>query len=123
MSGGVVPGGMILNSVWQNRCDLRDTSFHFCAFMEKDFDDRDAVVTLRLDVLNVVDRGRHRALADRDEALFHFFGCDARVAPNDADHRDVDSWKNVRSHPRDRHDPEQYDQDGHDSEAVWPPQS
>jgi len=106
-----------------NRCDLRDARFHFCAFMEKNFDDRDAVVTLRLDVLNVVNRGRHRAFADRDEALFHFLGCDARIAPNHADDRDVDSGKNVRGHPRDRYHADEHDQDGHDSEAVWSPQS
>ena len=103
-----------------NRCDLRDARFHFSAFMKKNFDDRDAVVTLRLDVLNVVDRGRHRALADRDETLFHFFGCDARVAPNHADDWDVDSRKNVRGHPRDRHDSKQHDEDGHHREGVWP---
>ncbi len=34
-----------------NRSNLRDARFHFGVFMKKNFDDRNAVVTLRLYVL------------------------------------------------------------------------
>ncbi len=101
-----------------NRRDLRDTRFHFCSFMEKNFDDRNAVVALRLDVLDIVHGRGHGALANRDEALFHFFRRDAGVAPDDAHDRDVDVRKNVSGHARDRHDPKQHDEDGHHREGV-----
>src|SRR5438132_3773410 len=86
--------------------------------MEKNFDDRNAVVALRLDVLDIVHGRGHGALANRDEALFHFFRRDAGVAPDDAYDRDVDVRKNVSGHARDRHDPKQHDEDGHHREGV-----
>ena len=62
MSGGVVPGGSWRSSDLRDRGDLRDRRLDVGARLEEDLDDRDAAQRLRLDVLDVVDRGRQRAL-------------------------------------------------------------
>jgi len=74
-------------------------------------------------MLDIVDRSRHRALANCDKALFHFLGRDACITPDHAHYRDVDIWKDVCGHSRDGHHSDQHDQNGHDRKAVRPPQS
>ena len=62
-SGGVVPGGMCRRMVCDNRGGLRQRRLNVRAGLKEDFDDRDAVQRLRLDVLDVVDQGGDGALA------------------------------------------------------------
>jgi len=83
--------------------------------VEEHLDHPDAVVGLRLDALDVVDRGRHGALEVRDDAAFHLLRREAGVAPDDADYRDVDVGEDVGRHPQDgeRAD-DQYQQRQHD---------
>ncbi len=57
--------------------DLRDRHLHLDVRLEEDADHRDAGVGLRLDVLDVVDRGGHGALEDGDDALLHLLRRDA----------------------------------------------
>ena len=106
-----------------DRCDLSDASLDFGPLVEENFDDRNTVVTLRLDVLDVVHGRGHGTLANRDEAFLHFLGRDAGKAPDHAHHGDVDLWKNVGSHARDRDNAREHDQNGHHREGVRPPQS
>ena len=119
MSGGVVPGGRIRKSVSQ--MDDICASFGFRPFVEKDLDDSDAAVGLRLDMLDVVDGGGHGPLGDGHKARRHLLRRHSRKAPDDADHRNIDSRKNVRGHPRDGDDPEQDDEHRHDRESIGSP--
>ena len=89
--------------------------------MKEHFNDRDTVVALRFNMLDVIDRRGHGTLADCDEALFHFLRRDACVAPDHAHHWNVDVRKNIRGHSGDRDHSDQHDQDRHHGEAVWPP--
>jgi len=58
-----------------------------------------AVVGLRLDALDIVDRSRHRPLEVRDDPAFHLLGRETGVAPDDADNRDVDVREDIGRHP------------------------
>ena len=103
--------------------DLRDAGLDFRAFMKENLNDGNTIIRLRFDMLDVVDRRGHGAFTDRDKALFHFLGRDACIAPDHANNRNIDVRKNIRGHSCDRDPPDQYDQNGHYREAVWPPQS
>ncbi len=63
MKGGVVPGGRLRNCDLADRRDLGHGAADVHVRLEEDLDDADAVERLRLDVLDVVDRGGHAALA------------------------------------------------------------
>ena len=106
-----------------DRSDLRDRGVHARARLEEDFDHADAGERLRLDVLDVVYRRGHRALADRDDALFHFFGREAAVIPNHGNDRNVDRGENVLRHPATAKYPEDNDEQGHHGERVGPAKS
>jgi hypothetical protein len=69
MNGGVVPGGRAAQLHLADGGDLRYGAADIYVRLEKDLDDRDAVQRLRLDVLNVVDRGGHAALAVEYDAV------------------------------------------------------
>ena len=88
--------------------------------MEEYFDDRNAVVTLRFDVLNIVHGRRHRALADGHETFFHFLGSDAGVTPDHAHYWNVDVRKNIRRYARDCYGPDQDNENRHHREGVGP---
>ena len=64
ISGGVVPGGSWRSCVWQMAVTCATALPMLHLRLEEDLDDPDAVERLRLDVLDVVDRGGQRALAD-----------------------------------------------------------
>ena len=95
MSGGVVPGGNWRNCVCETAVICATAMSIFTVGMEVDLHHRDAVERLRLDVLDVVDRGGQRALRDGDDALLHLLRREAGVVPDDADDRDVDVRENV----------------------------
>ncbi len=101
--------------------DLRKRHFHLGVGLEVDARDGDAVVGLRLDVLDVVDGGGHGPLEDGDHALFHLFGREAAVAPHDADHRDIDVRKDVHRHGDDGRDAQNRDEHRHDHEGIRAP--
>src|ERR1022692_3611799 len=54
---------------------------------EKQFDDADSVVRLRLHMLDIVDRGGDAALGNRDNAIGHLLGWESVVVPDHAHHR------------------------------------
>ena len=64
--------------------------------MKEHLDDPGAVVGCRFDVVDVIDCGGEGSFMGKDESLFDVFGAQARVAPDDADHRNVNGRKNVR---------------------------
>ena len=66
--------------------------------LEEDLDDADAVERLRLDVLDVVHRGGHAALAVEDDAVGHLLRREAGVAPDHRDHGNIDVGKDIRRH-------------------------
>ena len=51
---------------------------------------------LRFDMLDVVDRGRNRALVGRDDPARHVVRRQAGIAPDRRDDRDPDVGKNIR---------------------------
>ena len=104
----------------RDRGDLGNSGLNFGAFVEENLNDRDTVVTLGLDMLDVVHGRGHGALGHGDKALLHFLGRDARKTPDHAHHRDVDLGKNVRSHAGDCDDAHEHDQNGHHREGVGP---
>ena len=101
--------------------DLRERQFDLGVGLEVDADDGDAGVGLRLDVLDVVDGGGHGPLEDGDDALFHLFGRQAVVVPDDADDRDIDVRKDIDRHRDDGGDAQNGDQQRHDDEGIGAP--
>ena len=105
-----------------DRGDLRDRQLDVDIRMEENLDHRDAVVRLRFDVLDVVDRGGHGAFGDGDDALFHFVRRESGIGPDDADDRDIDVGKDVRRHREDGQAPQHADQNRHHQEGKRPAQ-
>src|SRR5271166_505105 len=88
--------------------------------MKENANDRDAVVGLRFNVLDVIDRGRQRSLTNGDDALFHLLRRNSHIAPHQADHRYVNVRENVRRHDEDRDAAKNRDQYRHNNEGVGP---
>ena len=111
MLGGKIPGGMRADGRLRHGRDLRHRQVDLRMRLKVDSNDGDAVVGLRLDVLDVVDRGGHAALEGRDDTLFHLVGRDAVVGPDDADHRDIDVREDIDRHGHDGRNPKQQNGD------------
>jgi hypothetical protein len=62
ISGGVAPGGNLLEQRLRDRGDLGVGGADIDVGLEEDLDDAEAVIGIGDDVLDVVDRGRQRAL-------------------------------------------------------------
>ena len=75
-----MPGGICLQLRLFDGDRLRDRGLDVRVRLEEHLDDRDARERLRLDVLDVVDRGRQAALVDRRDALAHVLGRQARCS-------------------------------------------
>jgi hypothetical protein len=105
-----------------DRRDLRVGGTDVDIGLEEDLDDADAIVGVRNDVLDVVDRRGQRPLERRRDAPRHLVGRQAGVRPGHADHRDADFGKDVgrRAQRRQRSDNQQQDRE-HD-ESIWPAQ-
>ncbi len=101
--------------------DLRDGHLHFHFRVEVDADNAGALNGLRFDVFDVVDAGGEAAFKRRDDALGHFVGGDAGVAPDDGDDRDVDGRKNIHRHGVDAQKPQNGDEHRHYDERVRTP--
>ena len=100
---------------------LRDASLDAGTWLEEYFYNRDSIERLRFDVLNVIDRGRERALGHRHDAVAHILRIQPVVTPDDADHWNVNVWKNVGRGANDRKRPQQYDQNCQHHERIRPP--
>ena len=90
--------------------------------LEEDLDDGDAVQRLRLDVLDVVDRGGHAAFAVGDDAVGHLLRGQAGVVPDHGDDGDIDVGKDIRGHRLDAEDAKNQNQKREDDKGVRPPQ-
>ena len=102
--------------------DLRQPGLDVGRGVEEHLDHAHAVDALRLDVLDVVDGRRHRALEGRDHAPFHLFGGQAGVAPDHAHHRDVDVGEDVDRCAQDRQGADDQHQQCQNDEGIGPAQ-
>ncbi len=66
--------------------------------MEEDLDDPDADQRLRLDVVDIVDRGGHSALGVGHDAVGDLIRRQTGVLPDHGDHGYIDAGKDVRRH-------------------------
>src|ERR1019366_640355 len=89
--------------------------------LEVNADHRDAGVGLRLDVLDIVDRGRQGPFEDGDQSFFHLLWGQALVGPDDADHRYIDIREDIDGHGDDGRPAEDGDEHGHDDEGIGAP--
>ena len=69
-------------------------------------------------MLDIVDGGGHGALEGGHDALFHFFGRKAVVAPDDADHGDIDIGKDIDGHSQDGGHAEDGDEERDDYKGI-----
>ena len=90
--------------------------------LEENLDDSQAVERLRLDVLDVVDRGGHAALAVGHDAVGHLRRGEAVEVPHHRHHRDIDVGKDVRRHRQDAEDAENQNQKREHDKGVRSPQ-
>src|SRR5262249_12000856 len=93
------------DSGWQDifdrladRGELRDRKSGIRTGLEIEFQETDAVVRDRLDVIDPVDRGGSRALADVDDALFHFLRRQSGVVPHHVHKWHIDGGEDVEVH-------------------------
>jgi hypothetical protein len=125
--GGVVadnqrrrdPGRQRLDQRLTDRSHFRLRSIHIRAGLEVNLDDTRAADRLRLDVLDIVNRGRHRPLDDCRNPILHLRRRKPAVGPDDTDDRNVDSWEDVRLHRDDRHDAQHGDEHCDHHKGVW----
>src|ERR1019366_6990919 len=118
MAGGVMPAGSECSTDCEEAANCATAASTLAWGMEEDLDDGQAGQRLRLHVLDVVDRGGERALAADGDHFGHFFGGDAAVGPDDADHRNVDFGEDVGGHAEGGQDAQDDDHHGHDDEGV-----
>ena len=76
---------------------LRDADVH--VRLQEDLDHADAGKRLRLDVLDIVDRGRKHPFVGRDNSAGHVIRRQTGIAPHDRDDRDADIGKDVGRGP------------------------
>jgi hypothetical protein len=90
--------------------------------MEEDLDDSDAHQRLRLDVVDIVDRGGHAALGIAHDAVGNLIRRKTAVVPHHGDHRYIDVGKDVRRHRLDAVDAKDQDEQREDDKGIRPPQ-
>ena len=71
-------------------------------------------------MLDVVDGGGHGALEGGHDALFHLFGRQAVVAPDNADHGDIDIGEYIDRHGDDGGHAENGNQERDHYEGIGP---
>jgi hypothetical protein len=98
--------------------DLRIGDADVDVGLEEDLDDRDAGIGIGLDMLDVVDGGRQRALERQRDAARHLVGLQARVLPDRADHRDANVREDVDRSAQRRQRPDDQDQQREHHERV-----
>ncbi len=98
--------------------ELRDRGIDLGARMEEDFDDAEAGKRLRFHVLDIVDGDGEAALGADGDGFGHFLGRDAAIAPDDADHGDIDLREDIGGHAEDGEHAQNHDQHRHDDEGV-----
>ncbi len=91
-------------------------------WLEEDFDDRDAVQRLRLNVLNIVHCRGHAALAVEGDAGRHLLSGEAGVLPYHRYDRDIYIRKNIRRHRQNTEGAKNQNQERKYGKGVGPPQ-
>ena len=115
-------GRHLLEHRLRDRGDLRLRRGHVGPWLEEDLHHTAAVIRLALDMLDVADRGRQRALVIVDHAARHVLWRQAVIGPDHGHHRDADVGEDVCRGPQYREDAEQHDQHAHDDEGQGAPQ-
>jgi len=121
IAGGESAGGKDAEDGLNDGGDLRDGELNFNGGLEVHADDGDALVGLGLAVLDVVDGGGERALADGDDAAFHLVWRQTVVGPDDGDDGDIDVGEDVLGSDDSRADAEQKEENRHDDKGVRSP--
>ena len=122
MNGGADPGGSERNCTWLMAVTWATALPMFTCGWKKILMMADAVERLRLDVLDVVDRGGHAALAVGDDAGGHLLRGESGEVPDHGDDGNVDVGKDIRGHRLDAEDAEDQNQQREDDEGIRPPQ-
>ena len=122
MNGGCAPGRHSAQYRLGYRGYLCDRRIDPHVRLKENADHRDAGQRLRLDVLNIIDRGRNSVLAERRDLFRHLIGRKTAVLPDHGHDRDIDFGKDIGRRRFDGSDAEQHDEQGHDDEGVWPAQ-
>src|SRR5258708_31191766 len=80
----------------RNRRDLRNTLLEVCGRLEEDFNHRDSVERLRLNVFDVVDSGSKVPLRNGNDPVAHVLWHETVIVPDTAADGNVNGRKNVR---------------------------
>ena len=89
------PCGQLAQLGLRHGRDLRDGGGNRDLGLEINLHHRNAHQGLRLNMVDIVDRGGQRAFGQGDDAAGHIHGRKALVLPDDADHRNIDVGENV----------------------------
>src|SRR5258708_29541530 len=89
-------------------------------WVEVELDEAKGGIRIRLEVLEVVDRRRQRALERGDDAPGHLVGRQALVLPGHADNRDIDARKNIDGHAQCGKRADEEDEQGRGDERIGP---
>src|SRR5712672_3712560 len=119
--GGVTPAGICFNRL-RHRGDLGKRRINVHGGLEENLDNPVIGNRLRFDVLDVVHAGGERAFVKGDDAPSHVVGRQARVAEDDADHRNVYVREDVGRRAESGRNPEDHDQHRHDDEGIRTPE-
>ena len=101
---------------------MRERSGDIDVFLKEDLHDAVAGQRRRLEVLDVADLRRERALVIIDDAAGHVVGRQPVVSPYDGDDRNVDIGENVGRRRQRRAHAEDGDDDGEHDERVRTPE-
>ena len=106
----------------RDRGHLRVGGADVRAWLEKYLDDAEAGEGVGLDVLDVVDRRRQRALELRHHAARHLVRRQAGITPDRRDNRDADFRKDVDRRAQSRQRPDEQQEESENDERVRTPQ-
>src|SRR5216684_3739375 len=105
----------------RNSRNLRNTALNVRGRLQEDFNNRDSIKRLRLDVFDVVDGGGKRSLRDANDTVAHVLRDETVETPDDADNGNVDGRKNVGWSANDGKPAHNQDEYGHHHKCVRPP--
>ena len=103
-----------------HRCHLGDVAIKVGLGLEERLDHGDAMVGLRLDMLDIVDGLGHVAFHDAGEAVLHVLGRKARIIEDDTNHRNIDGREDINRGLDDGYPAEDQNQNRHYNECIWP---
>ena len=97
---------------------MRHRSIDVRILLEKDLHHADAVIGLRLDMLDIIHSGGHGTLVGRDHAPLDLFRRQTRVVPHHTHDRDTDVREDVSGSTQGGDHAEDKDQKGRHNERI-----